>query len=103
MSPEQMVQQIAALRVVGPHLIVRWRDKSPDAVEALKQMKPAVVLLHEAAGEAGCAEPLSVLLHEFRHDLELIAQRTWTVPQLARAVRNIGSVRGWQTQQDGAA
>lgn len=96
MSPELMVQQIASLRVDGADLIVRWKEKSPEAVETLTRLKPAVVLLDEAAREAECGEPLSVLLHEFQNDLELMVRGAFSAAVVAEAIRNIGQVRGWR-------
>ena len=89
-------QHIREAWIEGERVRVKLTPDAPaETLQALKAVKPAILLLHEAAGIAGCAEPLHVLIHEFRQDLELMTAGTWTVQTVASAISTIGPGYGW--------
>lgn len=93
------VQHVKSLRVAGGSLAVRWHHRTPEAVEALRQLKPGLLLLDRAARMAGCTEPLVVLAHEFRLDLQLLTDGAFSVEVVATAIEHVGLGHGWQFER----
>ena len=90
--------------IEGDRVRVKLTPDAPaETLETLRAVKPAILLIHEAAGIARCNEPLHVLIHEFRQDLELMAAGTWTVQTVATAITTIGPGYGWQFKREKAA
>lgn len=103
MTPAEMTHRLRHLHVEGDEIVARFTETTPEAVEALRQVKPAILILHQAAEQARCAEPLHVLVHEFRHDLEQMAAGAWPVETVAEAIRIIGPGYGWTFNREHAA
>lgn len=103
MTPDAMAQQLTSARVERGQVVARLNDRSPETIAALRRVKPAIVLLHQAAEQARCAEPLHVLVHEFRSDLEQMAAGAWPVETIASAIAMIGPGYGWTFQREKAA
>lgn len=96
MTPEAMAKQLASVRVEDGQVVARLSESSPQAVAALRHVKLAILLLHQGAQQARCAEPLHVLVHEFRYDLEQMAAGAWPVETVVEAIRVIGPGYSWQ-------
>ena len=82
--------------------VVLTPDAPDGTVEALRRVKPAILVLHQAAERTRCAEPLPVLVHEFRHDLKPLADGAWPVETVAEAIRVIGPGYSWQFNAEAA-
>lgn len=83
--------------------VVLTPDAPDGTVEALRKVKPAILILHQAAEQARCAEPQHVLVHEFRFDLEQMAAGAWPVETVAEAIRMIGPGYQWTFNREHAA
>ena len=82
--------------------VVLTPDTPDGAVEALRQVKPAILILHQAAELARCAEPLHVLVHEFRYDLEQMTAGAWDTATIASAITIIGPGYQWTFNAEAA-
>lgn len=102
MTPAEMTHRLRRLHAEGDEIVARFTEKTPETVEVLRQVKPGILTLHQAAERARCAEPLHVLVREFRHDLEQMAAGVWPVETIARAITIIGPGYGWQFTAEAA-
>ena len=102
MTPAEMTHRLRHLHVEGDEIVARFTETTPEAVEALRQVKPAILILHQAAEQARCAEPLHVLVHEFRHDLEQMAAGAWDAKTIASAITIIGPGYRWTFNAEAA-
>ena len=96
MSPAEVTHRLRHLHVEGDEVVARFTEKSPEAVAALREVKPAILILHQAAQQAGCTEPLLTLVREFRMDLKHITDGMYTQAALVDAIITIGAVEEWQ-------
>lgn len=103
MSPADMTNLLTHIRLEGGQVVARFTDRTPDAVEALRAVKPGVILLADAADRAGCAADLLELTQVFRDDLVLFTEGAFTVEAIVDAIQTLAPWVGWRLNRRDAA
>lgn len=96
MSPADAVRRLAAVHVEAGDVRCRLSEHSDEAIQALRLVKPGVLLLAEAADRAGCEAPLVELVHVFRDDLVLFTAGEFTEAAVVDAIETLAPIHGWQ-------
>ncbi len=104
MSPEQATRYLEHIRVEGDEVKAVFAADTPAAaVMALRSVRQGIVFLADAAVRAGCDEPLTALVREFRLDLSDFAAGEWSVVPVVDAIETVGAMDGWQFSKRGVA
>jgi len=103
MSPAAMANLLTHIRLEDGQVVARFTDRTPDAVEALRGVKPGVLMLADAAERAGCTADLLELVHVFRDDLALFTEGAFTTDAIVDAIQTLAPWAGWKLNRRDAA